>query len=640
MKPLRAMIVEDSEDDTGLLLRELRRGSYDPVHLRVETAETMSAALADRAWDIVFSDFTMPQFNAFAALAQLHKSGQDIPFIIISGTIGEDRAVTAMKAGAHDYILKGNLKRLLPAVERELREARMRASRKQAEDALRLQSAALNATSNAIIITDRNGTIEWVNPAFTALTGYSAVDAIGKNPRELVKSGVHAQVFYKDLWDTILAGNVWHGEVTNRRKDGSLYSEEQSITPVKDARGEIAHFVEITRDLTEKKQLEAQFLQSQKMEVVGRLAAGIAHDFNNLLNVINGTAVLASEELREGDPLRADLEDIRRAGERAASLTRQLLSFSRQQIVKPDVFDLSTLVTDLSSMLRRVIGEDIDLVVVPARSPCSVSADPGQIEQVIMNLVVNARDAIPAHGTLRVESQAIELDETHSASHPSAKPGPYVRLTVSDSGLGMDEATRARIFEPFFTTKEVGKGTGLGLSTVYGIVQQSGGSIGVYSELGRGTTFEIYLPRIGEVAQTERPAQTLTPVSGTETILVVEDYLALGHLVARILQSAGYTVLAASNGADALLLLERYGGPLHLLLTDVVLPGMSGRELAARIAAARPEIKVIYASGYTDEELRRHGVVTDATHFLIKPYTSEQLTRSVREVLDAPLARQ
>jgi len=640
MTPLRTLIVEDSEDDTDLLLRELRRGSYDPTHLRVETAETMIAALSGRTWDIVFSDFTMPQFNAFDALAQLQHSGQDIPFIVVSGTIGEDRAVAAMKAGAHDYILKGNLKRLLPAVERELRESRMRSERKQAEVALRLQSAALNAASNAIIITDRQGTIEWINPAFTALTGYSAEEAIGKNSWELVKSGVHDQVFFEELWDTIRDGNVWHGEITNRRRDGSLYIEEQSITPVKDARGETAHFIEITRDLTEEKRLESQFLQSQKMESVGRLAAGIAHDFNNLLNVINGTAVLASEGLKEGDSLQADLEEIRRAGERAASLTRQLLAFSRQQIMEPDVFDLNTLVADLGGMLRRVIGEDIEFVVVPAGAPCSVRADPGQIEQVVMNLVVNARDAMPTHGTLTIETQAIDLDEAHNASHPSVKPGSYARLMVSDSGVGMDEATRMRIFEPFFTTKEPGKGTGLGLSTVYGIVQQSGGSIGVNSELGRGTTFEIYLPRVEEVAHTERPARTLTPVSGTETILVVEDYLALGQFAKRILQSAGYTVLVASNGDEALLLLERHEGPVHLLLTDVVLPGMGGPELVARIADVRPQMKVIYASGHTDDALLRHGVAADATHFLVKPYTSEVLTRAVRAVLDAPPVRQ
>ena len=372
--------------------------------------------------------------------------------------------------------------------------------RKQAEAELRLQSAALNAAANIIVITDRNGTIEWVNLAFTALTGYGAAEAIGKNQSELVKSDVHDPLLYRDLWNTILAGHVWHGEMTNRRKDGSVYTVYQTITSVKDARGEIGHFIMIQRDLTEQKRLEAQFLQAQKMEVVGRLASGIAHDFNNLLTVINGTADLALTDLREGDPLRADLQQIGQAGQRAASLTRQLLAFSRQQIMKPDVLNLSTLVADLRGLLQRLIGEDVALVVMPAEDVGNVMADSVQIEQVVMNLAVNARDAMPDGGTLTIETRDVELDEAHAAEHPSVLPGPHVMLAISDTGAGMDEATRKKIFEPFFTTKGLGQGTGLGLSTVYGIVKQSGGSIWVSSELGKGSTFKIYLPRVEAVA--------------------------------------------------------------------------------------------------------------------------------------------
>jgi PAS domain S-box-containing protein len=509
--------------------------------------------------------------------------------------------------------------------------------RKRAEAELRLQSAALNAAANGIVITDRDGSIAWINPAFTALTGYSAEEAIGKNPRELVKSGVHDQAFYKHLWDTILTGNVWHGEMTNRRKDGTLYAEDMTITPVKDAGGEITHFIAIKRDLTEEKRLEAQFLQAQKMESVGRLAGGIAHDFNNLLTVINGTADLASMKLREGDPLRTVFLHIRQAGDRAASLTRQLLAFSRKQIMKPEVLNLSTLVADLRSMLQRLIREDIDLVVVPAQDLGSVRADPGQIEQVVINLVVNARDAMPDGGTLTIETRDVQLDEAQAGMHPSMQPGPHVMLAVSDTGVGMDEATRMRIFEPFFTTKEQGKGTGLGLATVYGIVKQSGGSIWVYSELGKGTTFKIYLPRVGEVARTVRRVRTLTAVPGTETILIVEDEEVLRDLATHILQSAGYTVLTASSGGEALLLLEHHDGPVHLVLTDVVLPGISGLDLAKRVAEAHPEIKVLFTSGYTNDAILRNGVLDKLTHFIGKPYTMAELTHKVREVLDAPV---
>ena len=508
--------------------------------------------------------------------------------------------------------------------------------RKQAEGKLPVQSAALNAAANAIVITDRTGTITWINPAFTVLTGYSAEEAIGKNPRELVKSGAHDRAFYKHMWDTIRAGDVWHGEMTNRRKGGGTYAEDVTITPVRDACGEITHFVGIKRDLTEQHRLEAEFLQAQKMETVGRLAGGIAHDFNNLLTVINGTADLVWTKLQERDPLRADLQHIHRAGRRAAELTRQLLAFSRKQIMNPGILNLSTLVANLRSMIQRVIGEDIELLVVPATDLGSVRADPGQIEQVVLNLVVNARDAMPSGGTLTIETRDVELDEAFAAAHPSLHPGRHVLLAVRDTGVGMDEATCLRIFEPFFTTKDSAKGTGLGLSTAYGIVKQSGGTIWVDSERGRGTTFTIYLPRVEEVADTYQLDRTLTMVPGTETILLVEDEEDVLSLAMEFLQSAGYTVLLAGNGEEALRLLDRHEGSVHLVLTDVVMPGMSGRELATRIAAVRPEIKVLYTSGYTDDAILRHGVLDQGTHFIGKPYTAAELTRKVRAVLDAP----
>jgi PAS domain S-box-containing protein len=508
-------------------------------------------------------------------------------------------------------------------------------TRRQAEAGLRLQSAALNATANVIVITDRSGTIEWVNPAFSAVTGYRPEEAIGKNQGALVKSGVHDQAFYGDLWDTILAGRVWHGVVTNRRKDGSLYTVDQSITSVKGAGGGISHFIAVERDLTEQKRLEAQFLQAQKMQVVGQLASGIAHDFNNLLTVINGVAESALMSLGADAPLRADLLEIQAAGDRAASLTRQLLAFSRQQIMKPVVLNLSSLVADMRGMLQRLIGEAIDLEVLLANDGGNVLADPRQIEQVVMNLVVNARDAMTNGGTLAIETRSVELDETHAAEHPSVRPGPHVMLAISDTGAGMDEATRRRVFEPFFTTKGPGKGTGLGLSTVYGIVKQSGGSVWVYSELGQGTTFKIYLPRVDAVAQKVQLTPTATSVRGTETVLIVEDEAKVRHLAERILRAAGYTVLTARNGVEALLLVERHDGPVHLMLTDVVMPGMTGRSLATQLKDTRPRTKVLFMSGYTDDAILHHGLLDNATHFVSKPYAASELTRKVREALDS-----
>jgi PAS domain S-box-containing protein len=389
-------------------------------------------------------------------------------------------------------------------------------------------------------------------------------------------------------------------------------------------------------DITERTELQSQLMQAQKMEGVGQLAGGVAHDFNNLLTVINGTADLALMKLQEDDPLAAHFRQIRQAGDRAASLTRQLLAFSRRQIMKLDVLDLNDVVADMQGMLRRLIGEHIELAVVLAKSLGAVKADRGQIEQVVVNLAVNAQDAMPDGGTLTIETHDVELDEAYAAEHPSVRPGPHVMLVISDTGIGMDEVTRSRIFEPFFTTKGPGKGTGLGLSTVYGIVKQSGGSIWVYSERGKGTTFRIYLPRVEELARKHEPARILTSVRGTETVLIVEDEEAVRNLAMRVLQTAGYRILAARNGREALLILKRHSGPVHLMLTDVVMPGMSGRALAARLAGVRPKMKILYTSGYTDDAILRHGVLGEGAQFISKPFTMTDLTRKVREVLDSP----
>jgi len=631
------LMIEDSQADFLLIERQLEQQGLLARCRRVASLEQLTAEIGQRPWDVVLSDFTIPHLDFFECLDLVLTRLPDVPVIVVSGTIGEERAVSLLKAGVSDVVLKDRLLRLGPAIERSLRDASDRRARRAAEAELRLLSAALNAAADAVVITDRNGMIAWVNPAFTAITGYSTEEALGKKPGDLVKSGVHPPEFYKDLWHTILAGYVWRGEITNRRKGRQLYPEAQTITPVKDARGEVTHFVAIKRDLTVEKQLQAQLLQSQKMDTVGQLAGGIAHDFNNLITAINGTADLASLGLREGDPLRMDFERIRKTGERAASLTRQLLAFSRKQFMAPEVLDLNAVVTDMQDMLQRLLGEDIELMVMPAQSGGSVLVDRGQVEQLVMNLAVNARDAMPDGGALTIETDDVELDDSYAATHPSVHPGPHVMLAVSDTGVGMDEAIRSRIFEPFFTTKGPGKGTGLGLATVYGIVKQSGGSIWVYSEPGKGTTFKIYLPRVEGVQPTQGPSPKPTPtaVTGTETILIVEDEEFLRELAGRMLQMAGYTVLTASDGEEALQLLGRYDSPVHLVLTDVVMPGISGRELATRLATSHASVKVLYTSGYTDDVILRHGLLDRTTHFLSKPYSMEDLTRKVREALDA-----
>ncbi|HJQ31476.1 MAG TPA: response regulator [Pyrinomonadaceae bacterium] len=421
------------------------------------------------------------------------------------------------------------------------------------------------------------------------------------------------------------------------KKDGSRINVEVTSHELVFA-GRRAELV-LANDMTERKRLEEQLRQAQKMEAVGRLAGGVAHDFNNLLTVINGYSDLLAKRLRAEDPLRLNVEEIRKAGERAASLTRQLLAFSRKQVLQPKVIDLNEVVRETEKMLRCLIGEDIELRASLGPWLGSVKADPGQMEQVLMNLAVNARDAMPRGGKLTISTENVYLDEEYAAHHVTVAPGRYVILAVSDTGTGMDEQTKARIFEPFFTTKVAGKGTGLGLSTVYGIVKQSGGYVWVYSEVGRGTTFKIYLPRVDEGAQGYRqspaPAQA-QELRGTEAVLLAEDDELVRNMTRIILSDHGYKVQAAANGAAALSIFERTEGPIHLLLTDVVMPGISGRELADRLTRLRPEMKVLFMSGYTEDAIVHHGVLDEGVNFIQKPFTPDDLARKVREVLGRP----
>ena len=475
----------------------------------------------------------------------------------------------------------------------------------------------------------------YVSPAYETIWGRTR-ESLYASPRSWLESvPADERERIADLANTKLFSGDFNESYRIVRPDGSTRWIRSRAFPVRNAEGRIERIVGFATDITEQHQLEDQFRQAQKMESMGRLAGGIAHDFNNLLTVINGTADLATLSLGETDPLRADLEQIRLAGDRAASLTRQLLALSRQQMLKPAVINLSGVVLGLQAMFERLLGEDVELAVHASPDLGSVKADPGQMEQVLLNLAVNARDAMPDGGTLTIDTRNVVVDDGSLAEHPANAPGPHVLVTVADTGTGMDEATRQRIFEPFFTTKPLGKGTGLGLSTVYGIVQQSGGTIWVSSEPGRGTTFQIYLPCVDEPVQAAAPAAPAVAAPGTETILLVEDEHALRALTRRILDSAGYAILEAANGTEAIKQLEAYAGRVHLLLTDVVMPGMNGRELAGRVTGARPETRVLYASGYTDDAILRHGVLDAGSPFISKPYTPTELKRRVREVLDA-----
>lgn len=634
---LRVLAVEDIEDEAQLLLRELRRGGFETIHRRVETSEEMDRALAECKWDLVVCDFALPRFSVGAALKKIKAVDPDVPFIVVSRVVRDRDAVLALVSGGPDFIEKQDLSRFLLAVQRELGEAEARRERRKVEQTLVKLRTAVEASGEVIFMTDGDGVFTFVNPEFTRLYGYTSEEVLGKTTPRVLKSGETDPERYATLWATIKNKQVAIWEVTNRTKDGRMVNIEGTINPILDERGEIAGFLSIHRDVTMRKQLEVQYRHAQKMEAVGRLAGGIAHDFNNLLTVINGYSQMVLEQLRPDHPMHSQVDKIQKAGERAATMTRQLLAFSRQQVLAPQVLDLNKVVAGIDKMLGRLIGEDIELVMACSAGLWYVKADPGQIDQVIMNLAVNARDAMPHGGRLTIETANVTLGEGEFGWRPVIEPGPYAMLAISDTGCGMTAEVKGRIFEPFFTTKEYGKGTGLGLSTVYGIVKQSGGYIFADSEPGKGTTFRIYLPPIAsaEENRVEKTEPSLRAAGGSETVLVVEDNEAVRSYVRSVLETQGYALMEADGSEAAVQLTEKHAGPIHLLLTDVVMPRMSGPELAARLRPQHPEAKVLYMSGYTDKAIVDHGVLDPGICFLQKPFVPETLLQKVREVLDS-----
>ena len=513
--------------------------------------------------------------------------------------------------------------------------------RRRAEESLRMLGSAVEQAEESIHITDAQLDLPgprllFVNPAFAKITGYTAAEVLGKTPRLL--QGEHSdKTVLARLRATLRRGEAFNGELINYRKDGSEFHAEMHIAPIRDPNGLLTHFVAIMRDITERRRFEARLFQSQKMETVGKLAGGVAHEFNSIMTAIIGQCELMLYDLPDGNPLRKNASEIRQAADRAAALTRQLLAYGRKQILQPDVLDLNRVLAGMENTLRHLAGRDVDVQLAPPTAPKLVRADAGQIEQVIVNLVINAADAMPNGGKLTIETAETFLDQEYVSQFQDLKPGYYVMLAITDTGAGMSEAVKARLFEPFFTTKEVGKGTGLGLATCHGIIKQSGGHINAYSELGRGATFKIYLP----TAQLENkppgpPLQSPGLPRGTETILLVEDDPALREMAAALLDRLGYTVLTAANGLEALNLThQRATGHIDLLFTDVVMPHMSGKELSDRIQALYPRTKILFTSAYTETAIVHQGVLNPGIVLLQKPFTPSALANKVREVLDS-----
>ncbi|HEY2515666.1 MAG TPA: PAS domain S-box protein, partial [Polyangiaceae bacterium] len=511
--------------------------------------------------------------------------------------------------------------------------------RYESEQARALLAAIVQSSNDSMVSVRLDGTISSWNAAAARLFGYAEHEAMGRPFERIVPPSRREEELA--LGRRVEAGEaVPEYETTRLRMDGSEVPVSVSMAPLLDGSGRVVGVSRTARDLTEQRKAEQtlrrteeQLRQAQKMEAVGRLAGGIAHDFNNMLSVILSYCAMLREEIPESSPMEGDLEEIRKAGVRAADLTRQLLVFSRQQVVEPKALDLNEILRSMGKMLERLVGEDVQVGLRFAPDLASIRADPSNVEQVIMNLVVNARDAMPAGGVLLIETANVELDAEYAAEHVGTTPGPHVMLAVSDTGVGMDRATQSRIFEPFFTTKGPGKGTGLGLATVFGIAQQCGGGVWVESEPGKGTTFKVYFPRLD--VKSDPPVQAVHPVAhrGQETILLIEDEEQVRAVATGILKRSGYRVLVAETPAAALRMCRENEGPIDLLLTDVVMPQMSGAELAEEFAKLRPETRVLCMSGYTDDNAVRKRVLERGLAFLQKPFTPESLTRRVREVL-------
>lgn len=638
--PLRVLLVGQREEDF-FLIREILSQAKAGAGAELEQAvsiEEAKAMLREKQYGLVLFDYQTPNDAAVGLLAEFVKTGPSIPFILLTENADEDEIAKILEAGTGDCIEKSDLSgaNLMRTMRCTLALHAMQAGRSSAEESLRKLLPAVEQSADTVLITDRDGRIEYVNPAFERLTGYSAKELAGQTPR-ILKSGEQSADLYQDLWKKIAAGEIFRGILVNRKKNGELYYTEESISPVRDADGAITHFIANGRDLTERLRLEAQLLQAQKMDAIGRLAGGVAHDFNNLLTIIISYAELAMDAVDSANPLACKLQEIVSAGRRAAQLTRQLLAFSRKQPQVLRVLDLNGVIADITPTLQRLMGEDIRLIFRPDPKLGRVRVDSTQMEQILLNLAANSRDAMPLGGTLKIESSDIYLDDEYVQHKQAVVPkGRYALLTITDTGAGISPDHLPHIFEPFYTTKPSGKGTGLGLATVYGIVKQNKGFIWAYSEVGMGTVFKIYLPCVtncAEQASIARPVPE-SAARGSETLLLVEDEDAVRHATSEFLSLQGYTVLQAKDGLDALSIAKNYDSTIHLVVSDVVMPNMSGGQLAKELEAVRPEAKVLFVSGYAGKTVVDHKVLDLETNFLQKPFTLKQLGGKIREALE------
>ncbi|MBA2356436.1 MAG: response regulator [Acidobacteria bacterium] len=649
-RSIRLLLAEDSLDDAWLVQRHLERGGLVPDILRVQDADGLRGALEGGRWDLVIVDDAMPGFSGLEAIRLIRAHCPSLPCVMLSGTVTEESAAEAMRLGANDYLVKGNLTRLVPAVERELRESANRAERRRAERALAASEERtrliIQQALDAVVSFATDGLITEWNLRAEELFGRSRAEVIGRPFEDVVLAAVHRIEFVQALADGFTSsptlGLKRRVEVTGAHRDGHAVSLELSLVPVPSSAG--LYFSAFLRDLTERRDaeakrasLEAQLRQSQKMEAIGKLAGGVAHDFNNLLTVIQGQASMVESGMLAADEVLPAVRAIGEAADKAADLTRQLLAFSRRQVVQLAPSDLNELVADLGKLLRRLIGADVQLHTVLAPGSVHIKADTGMIEQVLMNLAVNARDAMPQGGSLIVSTSIVQATPPATAGS-SPGHGQYARVSVEDSGVGIASEHLPHIFEPFYTTKDKARSTGLGLATVFGIVEQHHGWVDVVTQIGSGTTFSVYLPY-----STTAPIPVIAPVlpltmpRGYEGILVVDDDVAVREMIRDVLARQGYRVREAASGRDALDVWQRHHQDIALVLTDIVMPdGMTGPDLVDRLTATRPDLRVIYTSGYSTESDRVEAQLREGVNFLQKPYRPGTLVRLLRQRLDEP----
>ena len=751
--PLRALFVEDSEDDAKLLLRELKQAGFTVTSQRVESGSTLRAALRQQPWDLVLSDWAMPGFGGLEALAEVRASGLDLPVIMVSGTAGEDTAVSAMRAGASDFLVKDRLTRLGPAVTRELREATIRQARRASDEQVRLLSHAVFQAPVSLIITDTESRIEYTNPKFTQLTGYTFEEARGQ-PMKLIKSGLTLPAVYAELWRTIRAGGEWRGEMQNRKKDGALFWELVSISPIRDDAGKVTHYLATTldiserkearqkihqqgelldaanetivvadldncisfwnrgaerllgwtagemlgkplndlfalggasdkaavhaaiatmgdwrgeicgykrsgdplvmemsvtvlrdeagqptgrlsigTDITEKAKLAEQFLRTQRLEAIGALSSGISHDLNNILAPILLLAPLL--RLKLADPSDGELLDmVEQSAQRGATIVRQLLTFGRGIEGERVPVALRHLIREMSGIMRETFPRDITCDADVAEDLRPVMADATQIHQVLMNLCVNARDAMSTGGKLTLTARNLDLSERAAALLPLTKAGCYVVLTVGDTGHGIAPEIVGRIFEPFFTTKEIGKGTGFGLSTVLGIVKSHGGFVTVESKVGHGTEFKVYLPAVVDRDASVLPMAVAERHRGqNELVLVVDDEVSIRTLLGSVLKSSGYRVLTAADGKAAMEILRAHPAEIRLIVTDLMMPIMGGLALIREAQALEPGLKYVAMTGLGDTERREELASLGVVEMALKPFGPEEILSALSRQL-------